>query len=38
MAAQCGTIAFVETADGRAFGLRDDPAMELKASRIESSA
>ena len=38
MMAQCGTVASAETTDGRTFRLRDDPAMERKASRIESLA
>ena len=38
MMAQCGTIASAETTDGRTSRLRDDPAMERKASRIESLA
>ena len=36
MTAQCGTVASTETKDGRTSRLRDDPAMERKASRIES--
>ena len=38
MMAQCGTIASAETTDGRTSRLRDDPAMERKASRIDSLA